>query len=1121
MKPTTLLFCATVVAACANIAAPTADEAVRLQQARALLDTDPMQALDHAEALLAANKGLREARLVFAEGSMRLARSGQGQVRFYYIDAATNFDKALADVADADAPAALLMLAECRYALEEYDACRAAASRAAAGFAATSVPTNRTDAARALLLGGRCELQRFVQLRQVERESGERDARGVAIVGRETAQLATSAARCFESARSEFPGDATTQLALLHQWLDQPSEVVRELERGMRAAPGETAIHDAFIGWMRDNGQFDAMAGSYSRLVRESPTIPILRWHQGRAIYAQADKLRADGNFQGALAAYGKSDAAFADYVAQVPGHRDAANQWRALCELAQVRVCVDMGDLKGAEGHLVRAVDASPVTLAYENGAPKLVDSFGNHFTGAVFAIHLACTERTDDALALTLAFNERVLQIAPDRWGFLYNNAALAARDLGVQKATAGDTATAKELWERSYRHYEKAVELSPDDARIVNDCGLMLIYHLDRDLDRARTLFERAIEIGKAQLAALPPATEARERERLEEAVGDAWQNIAVLLREQQKRPFAEYEQFCKEAVKYYPYQRREAAALLRSNGEQGLGSTARSQIAARQAQEQGGAAEALAKQQAAIDQKVAAADFDGALTLLDGLSKECKDHQPFQLLRGEITSKLAVQARDAGRRGVDLLYQDAVAAFKRAVELDSEPIAPRQRLAQAQYDAGDSDAAARTLNGLLLHMQSQGGGKPEDLEALHLLRANAGARAYAAKKQNNEDDKELLTAVRASFRGLEEKAKLSPALRQLWSTTEEWAGAGAEAVNIWVRALQRAAADDATLFDPIIETAARSGQMPLAVEALAKRTDATGVWYLGKARYLLADAQRKGGKTPDALKTLDQAHADFAASMAKNAGFKDTCEQWQTLVVGKKGTIAYYENDAANAEKWLLEAVKARPDRLLDDLGDGDSIKRSLLFLVDRFMKKNDLGKVEAISRAAANAATGDIDLNNNSGLFARDWGNQLEQNGKQKEAMEMYEQSYTAYRRANQLDPTNVRLRNDCALIAIWHLERDWTESKQLLDSAIVDGEKTLRDTPPSDPDDKQKLDEAVGDCYENLALWQLKHAKDGKAAKAAAEASLRYHPGQRRPGARRHLQNAERLLQGK
>ncbi|MEO6595918.1 MAG: hypothetical protein ABIP94_14290, partial [Planctomycetota bacterium] len=151
----------------------------------------------------------------------------------------------------------------------------------------------------------------------------------------------------------------------------------------------------------------------------------------------------------------------------------------------------------------------------------------------------------------------------------------------------------------------------------------------------------------------------------------------------------------------------------------------------------------------------------------------------------------------------------------------------------------------------------------------------------------------------------------------------------------------------------------------------------------------------------------------------------------------------------------------------------------------------------------------------------AGLFARDHGKALEDAGKKQEATAMYEQSYKAYRRAQQLDPQNVRLRNDCALIAIYHLERDWDLAKQLLDSAIADGEKMRRDNPPAEANEREQLDEAIGDCYENLALWNLKYKKDGAAAKAAAEASQKYFPGARRPGARRHLQAAERLLQGK
>jgi hypothetical protein len=96
---------------------------------------------------------------------------------------------------------------------------------------------------------------------------------------------------------------------------------------------------------------------------------------------------------------------------------------------------------------------------------------------------------------------------------------------------------------------------------------------------------------------------------------------------------------------------------------------------------------------------------------------------------------------------------------------------------------------------------------------------------------------------------------------------------------------------------------------------------------------------------------------------------------------------------------------------------------------------------------------------------------------------------------------------------------IYHLHREWDLAKELLDSAIADGDAQLKDHPPEHQQVRQDLEEAVGDCYENLALWHLSHSKDAAAAKAAALRSMDYHPGKNRGGARRHLQAAEALGQ--
>jgi hypothetical protein len=1118
MKPTTLLWCATVVA-CANVAPPPDLAIARLDQARSLLSADPDRALGITDELLATAPDWREARLVAAEGWMQLAKRTNSGGELMLQDAQRNFERALAESDEPALGAAWRRLADCRFELGDFAGAAEAAQRAARLLATGKTEDRASAAGAAALLAGNAQLRLFAAARQQELDTGTADRRGTVPVAEPTARLAATALASFAAARATHPGEAIVQIATVHTWLEQQGAAVEELERGLRTHPGESRIHEAYLDRMCAMGQQDALVGAYTRLRREQAGAMLVQWYQARALHCRADHLRRQGNSEAALSAYERSRATFGEYGAMVPAHADSVAQWEAICDLACARVFADRGDVDGARQKLFAADTASPLAIAYDDGRPRLVDGLGSHYASVVATVGGVLAERGEGALEATLAWYEEMLQRHPGRWGFAYNNAALVARDLGVRREREGDTAAAKELWERSYRHYEQAVALSPDDARIANDCGLMLIYHLHRDYDRARGMFERAIELGSAQLAGLAADTPQRDRELLEEAVGDAWQNIAVLLRECQRKPFADYEPFCVEAVKYYPYQRREAAALLRSEGAVELASPVRGQPGAAFAAAQGGAADALAKVRPQVQEKASQQDFDGALTVLDGIAKECKEHAPYHLLRGEITLQLAAQSRDAGRKGVDFLYQDAVNALKKAVELDAEPAAPRLLLAQAQYESGDLENAATTASQLLLHLQSQGGGDAEIVLRVHGVRANAAARAYAGAKAEQKDLPEMLTAARASFRQLEAKDRLDAALRQLWSATEQWAGASAEAVNVHVRALAKNPEDQA-LLQTIVDTADASGQLPLAIEALKARDDATSRWYLGRACYLLAAAERAGDKNAAALKTLDEARRYFGESMAKNAGFRDSCEQWIAMCLGKKGNIAFWAGDLASAETWLLDAVRLRPDRIGEDLGLAETTKLGLLRVADAWLKKEELAKVEAIYRAASDAADKDLDLLNNSGLFARDFGNQLERDGKTKEAMGMYEQSYKAYGKARELDPTNVRLRNDQALIAIYHLDRDWELSKQLLDSAIADGDRMLKDSPPEDAQDKQNLEEAVGDCYENLALWHL-HAKDAAAAKAAALKSQDYHPKARRGGARRHLQAAEAMAQGK
>jgi tetratricopeptide (TPR) repeat protein len=1121
-------------ATCAGAPSLTPEASTQLAVARRhLAEKDPDSALAITDKLRKDWPQWAEMWLVAGDGNLQLVGLDRRGLNAQAVlgDAETSYLRATE--LEPLSAAAWHGLAQTRYQLGDFENARLAAAAAIDRF---DRPKSAPGAAApSALIAARCCQQQLVALRQEELNSGKPDDRGEIPVEQETYQKAQQALAYFTLCQQALPGDAYRGAATVYQWIDQKDEAMRELERGIAAAPEVADVHIAYQDLHMQMGQQRALAGAYARLVREQQGQAILLWFKGRAEVIVADDLRTRQNFQAAIEAYRKAASSYRDYAQKVPGHRDAANQWIAICELSIARSATEMGDVASAREHLFQSAEASPLAVDYDGMEPKLRDSFGSHFAGVVFAIGRVLSANVDQqALEQTVAFYDEVIEKYPGRWGFVYNNAALPCRDLGVllvrdveklateQREVA--MTKAMQLWEKSYRYYEDAVKLSPEDARIVNDCGLMLIYHLNRDFDRARELFDRAITVGQPQLDALPQETPQEDRRLLEEAIGDAWQNIGVLMTGHLQRPFAEAKPFLEQAVKFYPYQQREAAHMLQNGGKTSnaarlnprslQGSSGTNAVVA--SLSQGNEAEVLAKAKAKADEAAKDSDLDTALAELDKVKKELKEYAPYQALRGDFSLRYARQALAENRKGADLLFADAVTVLQRAVQLDSEPIAPRQMLAEAQYEAGQLPEAVATISAMLLHMQSQGSGEEAAVIAAHRVRSNAASRVYMGAKAA-ANAKAVLDEARISFRYLEQKQAVDAETRRTWATMETWAEAAPEAVGVYVRALAQTPLDQ-TLLTAVVDTAQSVGEPALAVDALKARTDASGLWYLGRARFLAGSMLRTTGKFDEAMAELDLAKTAFEQSMKANPSFADSCQQWIAICTGKQGNAALAKKDWATAEKLLLEAVRQRPDRINDDLGLQETTKIGVMTLADHYARAGDLGKTEAIYRAAVSLADSDLDLLNNEGLFARDHGNALARDGKQKKAMELYEQSYKAYTRAAELDAQNVRLQNDRALIAIHYLERDWDENKVILDRAIAAGEQQLTAFPTDNPQGRQTLDEALGDCYENLALWHLKHSGDAAAAKHAAENSLLHHPGKSRPGAKRHLLEAEKTL---
>ncbi|MEZ5965647.1 MAG: tetratricopeptide repeat protein [Planctomycetota bacterium] len=1108
------------------------------------------EALLATDAILAQEPNHHAARLLAADANLALAEAGKGNVQAFLLDAQHNLEAASESKPD-DAETRV-RLADVYLKNGYFEKGRDAALEAARLL--RSRHADSAAIAGAVLAAADNEMQIFVDVRQAELARQER------VSDRARTHAEAVLAR-LAVAKQGLPGKAARRVALVHQWLGQPDTALQELERGILADPSEPEVHVAYQDLMLGAGKRAECVAAYKRMIAEAGDSPTLQFYLGRAQFSAADGLRARGDWDQASEGYGAAKATFARYQALRPAHKETATHWQAMCDLSCARMALDRGALDEAKRLYFQAFATDPRVLPDGNsGSVTIVDSFGGTYAGGLFRLGTALAEGSSpESLSSALAFFEEVIAKHGDAMGQFYNNAGLAARDLGAAVAK-NDPRAATDLWERSYRYYRKAVALVPDDPRIVNDCGLMLVYHLHRDLDQAKAMFERAIALGESQLAALPADATDEQRQFLEEAVGDAYQNLGVMAR-QQGKPFAEYRATLEQSVRFYPHQRRSAAQLLRTQGAhaEGLPTTVADGAATAPTSDQA-TQEALRTASAAAERAAAAGDYDAALAALDahrsalgdlpqfqtlvqrlaerkrtaGEFKEATarvdaalaesdydtallaldahaqsfaQYAPFHVLMGRCSLLYALDARSKGGSAsqIDGLFADAASHLSRARDLDPEASDARFWLARALAESGKFGEAASEAADLLSHIRSLGHTEGLDLAEVHRVRAEAAARSYIESKQGGGDDQDLLRGARDSLRYLADNGTLDAGILKTWIGLEQWAGAPAQALEVALRAMQTdAPAGD--VLDLGIQLAAQLGDSAKVVAALAGSEDPTKQWYLGRALFQQAQELWADDKAA-AVRALDASRTAFTASKESNASFGDSCDQWIALGLGSKGIMLLGDGKAADAEAVLLEALRLRPDCAANDLGGGNSTKRAVLVLGGKY--QDDLGKLEALMRAATEAVPTDIDFANNHGLAARDYGNALEREGATERASEMYEASYASYQRAAALDPHNVRLRNDCALLLIYHLHRDLDHAVSMLESARDEGLKQLQEAPPSTAQGRQDLDEAIGDCIENLGYYYETHAKDRDKAVAAYQESMKHYPQERRAATRR------------
>ena len=1183
---------------CTGTARSSAETKDQIAEARAvlasatalMLDGKAEEALDAIDKTGAYRAELpRELRgqlqLVFGEANIAFANQvieGGGDtsiVTSCFLDAEANLSSAATALADDPRP--LVVLGRHYYKQANWSKASDAATNAiervkvetekrrrAAEASASKGETNTADEADELfdplMLRAEARLWQFIAARKAERaEDASADAseatRSLAM------QILADLARA-QRIRSDAP-KTYGLAATTHRWLGRDNDALRILEDGIRVTPDHPEHHEAIHSIYGAKQRTRELIGFYRGLKRKiQPASAYVAWYTGHAYRTHADEARKKGDRDGATARYKAAEAEFAGCAEINPNFKASCDVKRALCAVSIARMALDEGDEKVAEAELDRAFGITPQIAAIsQQGYDVHFDEFKKSYRGGIYALGGRFMGAGSQRLDRAREFFQKVTKRHPT-WGEAWNNLGFACRDYGV-KLEEDEPAKARQLYEESYAAYTKAAAISTSDPRIQNDCGLMLLYHLKRDLDKAVAQFEKAIALGTEQLDDLgekddeeDDATKARRR-FLEEATGDAWQNWGLYHFEREEWDKAK-QKYVK-SLEYYPYRAREAARRLRTIRSK-IGwlpvvpVRSSSPIPERQdialcsmpssAYGEAIDTEALDDVAKALEH-IAKGEAEAALDLVESkLDDDQKDPEVWYAA-GRASLVFAQQLIARKGEGVQANLIDATTRLKKADELSHAletgsknlgklvHIEPNRWAIEAMLMRGMVDEAVALGTRHLTHLDSL---KLEfsgaDRSPLLFVIADACARqGIAAIRAKKKDDPSIDGARQRATTAIGVYEKLSTADKgkvatlasrtvQSWSNLEEWAEKPVAALRAWKRFLL--AVPDKDLpngVNSMLAVVGRAGEAKTAIGTIddlitKKRGDAaTMVWYRGYARVLDGNSHVMGGEADAAPAVYDGAIADFEKAIKLNSGFTANAKFWIATAMQAKGWCAFHKKKHDDAKKLWLDAAKTSPSAAERVDALGNSAKRGVLKLGEEHFNAGQFRQgAELMEEYLKAVGKADGDILNNAGFLYREAATRTRGDGRQ----ELFRRSWSAYLRATVATPNNVRVLNDCALIDAYYLRENKKKAEELLQRAIELGQIQLEENPPQGDRAKRDLEEALGDAYMNLGYMLIEDEKRWDEAKKLLEKSLAYYPKRARASTR-HLQRLERLRRDK
>ncbi len=287
------------------------------------------------------------------------------------------------------------------------------------------------------------------------------------------------------------PHVALAQLA----WADKDIPTMRRHAADALAIDPDAALdHDLLargMPWQERADFYGELQKRYAATTLPRPAkAATLRFHEGRARFEGRDWAAARACFEATLS--GNPDARHAHYYAFLAAYEtndhDAAERHAHAYAAASAPGFADVvralvGDRRGEVGAIVRFLADRAFAAGRREASRDL-----NHV--------IACLADSADA----------------------WNNHAFLCRETG--------------RFDDALSSYQHALEKEPDSPQLLNDCGVILQYHLPSPEHRqkARGLYERALRLADQQLASGGLAEVVRER--VQKARADAKANLAAL-------------------------------------------------------------------------------------------------------------------------------------------------------------------------------------------------------------------------------------------------------------------------------------------------------------------------------------------------------------------------------------------------------------------------------------------------------------------------------------------------------------------------------------------------------------------------------------------------------------